>query len=177
MTPDTTQQQETVLQQIAGGAERSIQEGDKLLVDIGGALYGIEATMVVAIIEVDRFFLLPQIASGDKKEFLKGVITRRGEVIVVIDLERLLKIPAASDEKPYRVIIVKRDSVYLGMCIGRRELSFLWKEELANLEFKPIGEPYTAGMIDPSGKKIRLLDWQEIFKDTQVNLGIGEVKS
>lgn len=148
----------------------AIKENDKLLMDIGRETFAVEANMVVGIVEANRLHLLPSIHAAlpsEKWKFIKGVITQRGEVVVVIGLENLLGLPPTQEERPYRIAIIKKDAATFGIYVGKRELSFLWKEELANLEFKPSNENYTLGFIDPSGKKIRLLDWQTIVEEIQ----------
>jgi len=103
--------------------------------------------------------------------FIKGVITRRGDVIVVVDVGSLFGMPSVrpsnQNEGTCKIAVLKKDASYLGIYAGAKGLSFLWKEELKNLEFKPLTENYIQGIIDPSGKKIRLLDWQRILEETQ----------
>ncbi|MBI3399392.1 MAG: chemotaxis protein CheW [Deltaproteobacteria bacterium] len=142
--------------------------------NIGRETFAIEADMVVGIVETSRLHLLPFIQAAfpsEKGRFIKGVITQRGEVIIVIGLENLFGLPSTQEERPYRVAVIKKDAANLGIYVGKKKLSFLWKEELANLEVKPSNENYTLGFIDPSGKRIRLLDWQNILEETQKLLG------
>lgn len=147
-------------------------DGDKLLIHIGGETFAVEADAVVAVIETERFFMLPMFQSISSK-FIKGVITRRGDIIVVIDIGNLFGMPPVEDKGPHKVAILRNDASSLGILAptegGRsaKKLSFLWKEDLAGLEFKPVNEDYIQGVIDPSGKKIRLVDWQKILEETQ----------
>lgn len=167
--------------------------GDKLLISINNKAFAVDATAVVAVVEVERIFMLPVIQSSSsfqKPGFIKGTITRRGEVVVVIDIGELFEMPSIQGKGPYRVAIIKKDALSLGILmpgIGHHPtghlsqigsvgndkdgISFIWKEELDKLEFEPSTENYILGLIDPSGKKIRLLDWQKIFEKTQKLLG------
>lgn len=154
-------------------------DGDKLLIYIDDKIFAVEADAVAAVVETERFFMLPSSLGIDfksvptlrKPEFIKGVITRRGDVIVVVDVGSLFGMPSVrpsnQNEGTCKVAVLKKDASYLGIYAGAKGLSFLWKEELKNLEFKPLTENYIQGMIDPSGKKIRLLDWQRILEETQ----------
>lgn len=151
------------------------KDSDKMLLHAGKETFAVEANIVAEVVEAERFFMLPFAASSpaySKKKFIKGVITQRDEVIVVVDLNLLLNLyPAQSneefDEGPFRVAITKQDASCLGIYWGAKGLSFLWKEGLKNLEFKPSDENYITGVIDPSNKKLRLLDWQRILEETQ----------
>lgn len=147
-------------------------DGDKLLIHIDDETFAVDADEVAAVIETERFFMLPMLQSISSK-FIKGVITRRGDIIVVIDIGNLFGMPSIQNKGPHKVAILKKDASSLGVLTpaeggsGAKKLSFLWKEELAGLEFKPLNEDYIQGMIDPSGKKIRLVDWQKILEETQ----------
>lgn len=144
-------------------------DGDKLLIHIGCETFAVEADAVAAVIETERFFMLPMFQSGSScpmPEFVKGVITRLGDVIVVIDIGNLLGIPSVRGKGPHKVVILKKDASSLGVLMPA-EISFLWKEDIAGLEFKPLKEDYILGMIDPSGKKMRLIDWQKILEEVQ----------
>lgn len=161
-------------------AHPTIRDGDKLLIYSDNEIFAVEANIVVEVLETEQFFMLPVIASPSphsNREFIKGTMTHRGEVIVVIDLSLLFNSPPSQigqrddntieDGGPCKVAITRKDASSLGIYIGKRKLSFLWKEELSNLELKPSNEDYTLGLIDPSGKKIRLIDWQKILTKTQ----------
>lgn len=144
-------------------------DSDKLLMHMDGETFAVDADAVAAVIETERVFMLPVFQTGSSypmRGFIKGVITRFGEAIVVIDMERLFGTPPERNYGPYKVIILKKDALSLGMMVSQK-LSFLWKEDLAGLEFKPLSENYIQGMLDPSGKKIRLVDWQKILEETQ----------
>ncbi len=151
-------------------------DGDKLLIHIGDETFAVEADAVAAVMETERFFMLPMfqsISSCKAPEFVKGVITRRGDIIVVIDIGNLFEMPSIQNKGPHKVAILKKDASSLGILVpaeggsGAPKLSFLWKEDLAGLEFKPLNEDYIQGVIDPSGKRIRLVDWQKILEETQ----------
>ena len=137
--------------------------GDKLLIYIDDKIFAVDADAVDAVVETERFFMLPMLQS----KFIKGVITRRGDVVVVVDIGDLFGAPSVQGEGRYKVLVLKKDALCLGIYCGSKGLSFLWEEDLKNLEFKPLTENYIQGMIDPSGKKIRILDWQRILEETQ----------
>lgn len=145
-------------------------DGDKLLIYIDDKIFAVDADAVAAVVETERFFMLPMIQSNSffrKPGFIKGVITRRGDVVVVVDIGDLFGAPSVQGEGRYKVLVLKKDALCLGIYVGAKGLSFLWEEDLKNLEFKPLTENYIQGMIDPSGKKIRILDWQRILEETQ----------
>lgn len=144
-------------------------DGDKLLMHIDGETFAVDADSVAAVIETERIFMLPLFQSASScpmRGFIKGVITRFGDTIVVIDMRRLFGILSDLNYGHYKVIVLKKDALSLGMLVSQK-ISFLWKEDIAGLEFKPLMEDYIYGMLDPSGKKIRLVDWQKIFEETR----------
>ncbi|MDP2682341.1 MAG: chemotaxis protein CheW [Deltaproteobacteria bacterium] len=155
-------------------------DGDKLLIYIDDKIFAVDADTVDALVETERFFMLPMLQSHSFSApyplhgggqgavgFIKGVITRRGDVVVVVDIGDLFGAPSVQGEGRYKVLVLKKDALCLGIYVGAKGLSFLWEEDLKNLEFKPLTENYIHGMIDPSGKKIRILDWQRILEETQ----------
>ena len=183
-------------------------DGDKLLIYIDDKIFAVDADTVAAVVETERFFMLPmlhpvkslpikELSAADRNlpprerayngvqshsfsapyplhgggqvavGFIKGVITRRGDVVVVVDIGDLFGVPSVQGEGRYKVLVLKKDALCLGIYVGAKGLSFLWEEDLKNLEFKPLTENYIQGMIDPSGKKIRILDWQKILEETQ----------
>ena len=137
--------------------------GDKLLIYIDDKIFAVDADAVAAVVETERFFMLPMLQS----KFIKGVITRRGDVVVVVDIGDLFGAPSVQGEGRYKVLVLKKDALCLGIYYGAKGLSFLWEEDLKDLEFKPLTGDYIQGIIDPSGKKIRILDWQRILEETQ----------
>ncbi len=146
-----------------------VKNSDKMLLYIGDETFAVDVNMVAGIAEAERVFLLPifQNPLSAKSGFVKGVVSRREDVIVVVDIGSLWKISHLSDEMPNRIAVIKKDACTLGICMGNKEPSFLWKEQLANLEFKPSSEEYTLGFIDLSGKNIRIIDWQKICEEMQ----------
>lgn len=155
-------------------------DGDKLLIYIDDNIFAVDADAVAAVVETERFFMLPMLQShsfsspslphGERQGeagFIKGVITRRGDVVVVVDIGELFGAQTVQDEGKYKVIVLKKDALCLGIYYGAKGLSFLWREDLKDLEFKPLTGDYIQGILDPSGKKIRILDWQRILEETQ----------
>lgn len=145
-------------------------DSNKLLICLNSETFAVDANVVAAVVETERFFMLPMVKSQLSHHlpgFIKGVITIRGDAVVVIDILSLLKMPLSQDRAPYKVAVLKKDVSSIGIYLGKKELSFLWKEELKDLEFKPSEEDYIQGIIDPAGKRIKLLDWQKIFEETQ----------
>lgn len=150
-------------------------DSDKLLIHVDDNIFAVDADAVAAVVETERFFMLPMLTSPSPPNgeghgeagFIKGVITRRGDVVVVVDIGDIFGVQTVQDEGKYKVIVLKKDALCLGIYYGTKGLSFLWREDLKNLEFKPLTGDYIQGVIDPSGKKIRILDWQRILEEAQ----------
>jgi chemotaxis signal transduction protein len=164
-------------------------DGDKFLISIHDRTFAVDADLVAAVVVVERFFMLTVIQSSLPSlnpRFLKGTITRRGEVIVVIDIEELFGMSSVQGKGPHRVAIIKKGTSSLGIVVpsivqrskeqqsetdasgsGREQISFIWKEDVNKLEFEPSDENYTLGFIDPAGKRIRLVDCQKILEEIQ----------
>ena len=82
-------------------------DGDKLLISINNKAFAVDANAVVAVVEVARIFMLPVIQSSSsfqKPGFIKGTITRRGEVVVVIDFGELFELTASQIVPRYQLL-------------------------------------------------------------------------
>lgn len=161
--------------------EKTTLDNDQLLIHMDKDTFAVDANIMTGIIERERFFMLPLFYPPlipplsnrnrgelkNNKEFIKGVVTQRGEVFTVIDIRSLFEIPINKNEKPYRIVLIKKQGFNIGIYIAKSKLSFLWKEEIVSLDFKPSEENYIIGLIDPANKRIIALDWQKILEETQ----------
>jgi purine-binding chemotaxis protein CheW len=113
-----------------------------LLVDIAGALYGLEASAVREIVPMRRATRLPGAPAH-----VSGLINLRGQIVTVIDLVRLLSGRHAGDENGSTVVIesngrlmgVSVDDVHEVQFVGAPELGALPREQLGSGLVRGVG--------------------------------------
>lgn len=126
---------------------------DKLIFEIEGKAFGIATSDVWKILEVDRVSFLPG-SSG----FVSGVISLKGEPVVVVDAAgALLGTPRSERvEGPRRIVVARDKKACIGFDIGPIEVAFCW-EEGAEEDAPPSG----AHAFRP--EEIIDVDWRKVY--------------
>lgn len=132
--------------------------GDKLVIELNGGKYALDTALVTGIVEVERIPFLP-----GQTSFVGGIISLRGEPVAVINLKKALGINESTEAGPKKVIVIKEKNKLLGIDIGGSNVSFLWEEELKKMPVNSEQDRYTDGVIDPEGKKIKLINWAALM--------------
>jgi hypothetical protein len=115
---------------------------------------------------------------------VKGIISRRGEEVMVVDMRKVFGLAELREEKN-KIIIVKDRKRILGLYIGGGNCSFLWKEDLKGPEKGPEisndpsrelpkqGSKFSSRLIEKDGKPIELLDWIGLYDEATSILSTG----
>jgi purine-binding chemotaxis protein CheW len=113
-----------------------------LLVDIGGALYGLDASAVREIVPMRQATRLPGAPAH-----VSGLINLRGQIVTVVDLVRLLAARDAGSENGSTVVIeskgrllgVSVDDVHDVQFVGAPEIGALPREQLGSGLVRGVG--------------------------------------
>ncbi|MBI5893093.1 MAG: chemotaxis protein CheW [Deltaproteobacteria bacterium] len=135
---------------------------DKLVFSLAGEYIGIDVPSIKGIVDVDEFFPVPM-----SLPVIKGVINQQGEIIPVIEPALLLGLEVKSGA-PFRIVIIKHDDVMLGLSIDVSGMYFLWKEETADENLKPINNGgYFKAIIETGDRRIKLLDLKAVAEGVE----------
>ena len=81
-----------------------------LVVESGGATYGIETAFVVAVLPMGEVMFVPSAPA-----FLLGALGHRGRVVAVIDLAALLSVESGGSGAPGRIVVVAVQDLVFGL--------------------------------------------------------------
>lgn len=137
--------------------------GDKFVFELNGKRLALDLTEVDGVVDADRVFIVP-----GQKDPVKGIITRRGEEVAVVDMRKVLGL-AGSKEETKRVVILRGGKRTLGLYIGGGKVSLRWKEKPASTEPNDDG-PVTEKEIE----HIEPFDWTALFDEVTSILSGGE---
>lgn len=94
-------------------SKKGISESNQFVTfKLGKEEYGIDIHKVTTIERTINITRVPKTA-----EFVKGVMSLRGEVVPVIDLRRRFNLPKVEESEESRIIIFKVEDVVLGMTV------------------------------------------------------------
>lgn len=145
---------------------------DKLVFEIDGRRMAVDIASVDGVVEVERVFFLP-----GQKGPVKGIITSRGEAVVVVDMRKVLGITEPGEGKK-RVVVVNDRTRVLGLYTGEVDITFIWNEELKRKRLSPAlsleGSAFTYGVMEKDGKPVELLDWHSLWEETKSILSTEE---
>jgi hypothetical protein len=130
-------------------------DGGKLVFDLDGKRLAVEMRAVLGLVEVPRIFFIP-----GKADPVKGIISNRGEAVVVVDMRMILGLAEAKGGRN-KVIILSEGFRTLGLFIGDGNFSFQWK-----------GKPGEDEAGDES-RDVEALDWTDLFDNTAEKLLTG----
>lgn len=83
-----------------------------VIVRCGNEEYAIPVESVVSIERLEHIHPVPHLP-----EFLLGLMRIRGELVPILDLERILYNRSAVEEEEARVVVVQTDSIYIGLLV------------------------------------------------------------
>lgn len=136
--------------------------------------YGIRVLDVIEVIRLPKVQKLPK-----SPEFLKGIISLRGEVIPIVDLRQRFGISEKMDDKFKRTIIIKVKDRKIGMIVDN--VSKVIRVSESEIKEAPtftslIGSDYIKGIVMLNERMIILLDIQAIFSEDEMRQ-MGRVAS
>jgi len=129
--------------------------------------YGVNVSDVFEIIRLPKIQRLPK-----APEFIKGIISLRGEVVPVVDLRNRFNLKEEEDNQFKRTLIVKIDNQKIGMIVDKvyKVLRF----PVAEIKDPPnftasIGSEYINGVIILEDRMIILLNLGLIFSKHEIS--------
>ena len=81
---------------------------------LGKEWYGINAKDVAEVIRCPRIFNIPH-----TPDHIIGVVNLGGEILTIIDIRRLLELPAAESSNGRYVVVIERQDVRVGIIADR----------------------------------------------------------
>lgn len=140
----------------------SAADGKQILVlELVGAEYGFPADAVREIVRLVEITPVPE-----SPPFLKGVIDYRGQIAVVIDLPKRLKLGDADyDNLATQIIVVEHEGNLVGLVVDR-VLNIITVDEAGVLTTRgdlPLPEDLLAGAYEDGDRLLVLLDLAKIL--------------
>ncbi len=130
--------------------------GDRIVLDIRGERFAVDAHLVEYILDVDHFSLIPC-----PPQIIKGAISHRNNIIVIVNLAKLLSLEDI-EEVPGRVVVIGAEAGLVGLYAGKACVSSIWGEECSEMAFLDGGYDFVVGTINPMKENIKLLDCNAI---------------
>lgn len=135
---------------------------DILTLRIGGDDFALPLKDVSHILEVDKINILPKAKSP-----AIGIISTRGEAVVVVDVETITQTKDANQANTYhhrdkcsgKIIILKDNKLRLGLYIGSIAPSFLYKDD----------DGTTSSVEEPRKESLEI-DWKKLYRDVDILL-------
>jgi len=130
---------------------------------IGDALYGID---ILNIQEINRNMDITWVPQA--KEYVKGVLNLRGQIVTIIDLGKKLGLSPANMEKENRNIIVNSQDEYIGFLVD--QISDVLPADPNKIEPAPanisgIQGKYFQGVFKTEHSLIGILDIDTVLTD------------
>ena len=130
---------------------------------IGDALYGID---ILNIQEINRNMDITWVPQA--KEYVKGVLNLRGQIVTIIDLGKKLGLSPASMEKGNRNIIINSHDEYIGFLVD--QISDVLPAEPSRIEPAPanisgVQGKYFTGVFKTESSLIGILDIDAVLSD------------
>lgn len=140
-----------------------LQQDDHVLFTLGSDSYGIDCIEIEEVIPLQNLVALPFTNKG-----ILGISSLRGLLFAVVDLKRILNIPASELTTMHRVLIIRHDSYKVGFLVdsvqGMRSFS---RDELQELpaEVHDRSRAYLHGLAKDN---VLLLNAAKVLEDTLV---------
>jgi len=130
---------------------------------IGDALYGID---ILNIQEINRNMDITWVPQA--KEYVKGVLNLRGQIVTIIDLGKKLGLSPASMEKENRNIIINSQDEYIGFLVD--QISDVLPADPSRIEPAPanisgVQGKYFKGVFKTESSLIGILDIDSVLSD------------
>jgi chemotaxis signal transduction protein len=136
--------------------------GDALVMGLGGRSLALDTSLVASIVET-----LVRHLPG-RAGFIEGVISFRGEPVVVVDIWRAFSGPDAGGGRTggaRRVVVVREGGRTLGLDIGPAEISFLWRDGLEGAAEGSSSSASSSGVVSAGGGTVERIDWGKLFDE------------
>jgi purine-binding chemotaxis protein CheW len=135
-----------------------------IIFSLGEERFGVQINAVQEIIKPQEVTKLPR-----TDDFIEGIIDLRGEVIVIVDLEKRLQIEA-KEESDQRIIIVEVDGIKVGLTVDdASEVLRINEDNIRQPEGSIAGvrTEFLDGVAKVDDRLIILLDFANLFSKQQ----------
>ena len=125
--------------------------------------YGIDITMTLEVIKVDRITFIPSSPS-----YIKGIVNVRGNILPVTDLKNLFGLGFMEEAIGKRLVVVEKDDVQIGFLVDDvEEVVDILVEEIDPIlaTIPPKKAEYLSGQKQVGDKIIGLLKVESFFED------------
>ncbi|MBE3598856.1 MAG: chemotaxis protein CheW [Limnochordaceae bacterium] len=153
----------------AAGAKEKVQPDEErqlVVFQLGPESYGVEIGWVREIIMLQDVTRVP-----GAPDFVEGVINLRGHVIPVIDLRKRFALPASSDPRRTRIMVVDVSPHALGLVVDAVNEVLRVQEraiEPAGSVLAGIDSAFVSGVAKLEGRLVILLDLEKLLKASEV---------
>ncbi len=142
--------------------ETEYQEILRVLLD--DEWYGINIADVAEVIKCPEIFGIPH-----TPDYIVGVVNLRGEVLAVMDIKKLLGLPAALSEDQKHIVVVERDNVKIGLKVDKAAGLI----SVPNSDIKPLlstgdkAKGFIAGEIQLNEEVLAILNLDALTEEEQ----------
>jgi purine-binding chemotaxis protein CheW len=167
----TTLMQNDVLADLARGNERARMDDSSLLVfQLARQLYALPVDLVEQIIEMVTITPIPQ-----EDERIEGVINVRGAMVPVVDLGRVLGLPATQPGLHTPIVLARTSARTVGLIVSevRDVINVSYDRILRPEDFLPSdlgATPLIEGIVHASEAAILVLDLVHLFTSEKIGL-------
>jgi purine-binding chemotaxis protein CheW len=130
-------------------------------------LYGIEIDQIQEIINLQKVFPVPRAPNS-----IMGVINLRGNIVPVIDIKPILKLPLWKQDINSRIVLINADSnMIIGIVVDEiGDVVSLTGSKIEPLDIKKDDErsKYLTGISKLPDKVLVILDARRIIDDTKL---------
>lgn len=130
-------------------------------------LYGIEIDQIQEIINLQKVFPVPRAPN-----YIMGVINLRGNIVPVIDIKPILKLPLWKQDINSRIVLINADSnMIIGIVVDEiGDVVSLTGSKIEPLDIKKDDErsKYLTGISKLPDKVLVILDARRIIDDTRL---------
>jgi len=138
------------------------EEKQILIFGLSGEDLGLDISCVREVLKPQRIHPLQ-----NAPDFIEGVISLRGHIIVALDLRKKFNIESSADRPQMRIIICTVKSFIVGLVVDSvsevvslSEDNIMLSPQTASLRF---GDNYVAGIVRLGERVITLLDLEKIL--------------
>ncbi len=129
-------------------------------------LYGIEIDQIQEIINLQRIFPVPRAPN-----YIMGVINLRGNIVPVIDIKPILKLPLWKQDVNSRIVLINAENVIVGIVVDEiGDVVSLTGSKIEPLDIKQDDErsKFLMGISKLPDKVLVILDARRIIDDTKL---------
>jgi len=131
---------------------------------LGNELMGFELSYLEKVIEVEELSFVPRAPS-----FVRGALSSRGRVIVVVDMRDFLGMEAGEGDVDSKILILDHELYHIGLLVDRvvRIESVPTRGPLVQAPEPGETSPYIARMINLGGRILNMVDVEKLLVEIE----------